>query len=124
MNIKQLIEKENERHKVALTTIKSCKGLEEYVSFVNENCIYLRTHLYSLKESQNVLHKFKEKLGNYKLLNYYMNSDETIAVQYTFGSIVVILFCRDVEEMLKKVSGGKCRVEKHMHEENKIVCDI
>ena len=122
MDINELIQKENERHDLALKTIRSCEGLEKYIRFVEEDTIYLKITL--INNLENVLHEFKKKIGDYKLFNYYMNNNYVIAVQYVFGSVRVMLYSEDVEEVLYKISGGKCRIKKNIIEKKTIVCGV
>jgi len=122
MDIEKLIQIENERHEQAIKTIEACRGLEGFVKFVTDEAIFLNKM--SLIAVTMALHEFKKKLGNYIILDYYMNVDNTIAVRYKFGSIRVVVFSYDVKEMLEKVSGGKCRVVEKEYTQQQIICDI
>ena len=122
MNTERLIQGENERHKLALKTIEACKGLEHLVWHIDGLCVF--TNDLSINEVTDALHEFKKCWGLYYIVHYYMSSDR-LAIQYHFKNCdrQLCVFCTDAEEMLEKISGGKCRVEKSVKKVSKVVCE-
>jgi hypothetical protein len=123
MDIEKLIKEENKKHEQTLKTIEACRGLEHLIWHISGFSVF--TNDLSLNEVTDALHEFKQCWGLYSIDYYYMNGSK-LAIQYRFKDYDhhLFVFCTDAEEMLEKISGGKCRVEKSVQKVNKVVCDI
>ena len=122
MDTEKLIQYENKRHEQALKTIEACRGLEHLVWHIDG--LHVFTHDLSINEVTDTLHEFKQCWGLYHISYYYMSGDR-LAIQYIFEDCrhQLFVFCTDVEEMLDKISGGKCKVEKSVQKVSKVVCE-
>jgi hypothetical protein len=122
MDIEKLIQREEKRHAKTMVVLQKCKSLGHLISHISEE--YIFTNDFSMNEMTDALHMFKCHWGLYCIDAYYM-SGYRLAVSYRFEDYdhTLVAFCTDVEEMLKKISGGKCRVEKRVTEEEIVVCN-
>jgi hypothetical protein len=130
MNIKDEIKKENERHKNAVEFLLLLKngtsGIVDYINHIDltRTTIDIYSKTFAYDEFFGVLHRFDKEFGKYKLNKYYKIGSE-LCVAYLFkDNIKVMLYCSDLDKLLKKISDGKCRIAKNTYTEESVVCDL
>ena len=78
----------------------------------------------NVDELQELLHKLRLQIGEYKLESYWVPYDGKVMTRYTFGETCVKIGIETTEEnaVIKHLSNGKCKVE---HELTKrVVCGL
>lgn len=81
----------------------------------------------SFDECMSELRKYAETAGKYTLSSYYMSADNnSLAITYNFSEFGVVLFCRDVDEALRRVGRGKCSIQSRKEVTNSkvVVCEV
>lgn len=121
MNTEGLIKIENQRHDRAIKNIEACRGLGEYIRNISPNGIWCET--FSISEISKVLHIIGKKLGRYKISDYFMGVDR-IVVEYSFGQHKFFIGCNEPDNMLKKISSGKCKIVNVTSTNQTVVCDL
>lgn len=101
----------------------SAAGLIEHVRFISGTDVFLLGDT-----PQEVRRSFRKFFGvTEKLEVYYMNMDGSkLAVTYNYGKWNVIFYFSNAEEMLRKVSKGKCKIveQETQKTEKTIMCEV
>jgi hypothetical protein len=81
------------------------------------------------EEFRDLLLTCSRLIGLYELSFYYTH-ENALACNYKFiirgsGEVIdIVLYCRDIETTLERVSHGKCRIETQSSTTQKVVCTV